>query len=399
MILKYIIILVYNNNMFPIINNRTENLDVLKFTLEGVDVSVANALRRTILSEINTVVFKTTPYSENKANIIVNTTRMNNEILKQRLSSIPIHIKDTDITSLQNYIMELNVVNDTDKVLNVTTEDFKIKNTITNEYLSKEKTKEIFKPYMPLNSNNKYYILFVYLRPKISEEILGEQIHLTCEFSLGKSKEDGMFNVVSTCSFGNTPDYELMEKELEKKTQNWKNETTMTNEEIKSERENWKLLDGLRNFKKNSFDFIVETIGVFENTEILHKACDIIIDKINTIENSISNNTLQINDAKNTMNNCYDIILENEDYTIGNLLNYILYTKLYEETKILSYCGFKKLHPHDNFSILRLAYIQPVVKTDIIVNIQNANLIVIEIFTKIRDLFEDTKSKSPRKKS
>ena len=95
--------------MNPRIENVSEdNNDILTFTLSGVNVSIANAIRRTILSNIPTVVFRTAPYEENKANITVNTSRLNNEILKQRLSCIPIHITDLEMP-LQNYIMEVNV--------------------------------------------------------------------------------------------------------------------------------------------------------------------------------------------------------------------------------------------------------------------------------------------------
>ena len=58
--------------MNPSIINRVETDTTLSFTLENADVSIANALRRVILSEIDTVVFKTTPHSQNKTNIIVN---------------------------------------------------------------------------------------------------------------------------------------------------------------------------------------------------------------------------------------------------------------------------------------------------------------------------------------
>ena len=68
----------------PRIEKLTENGDNLAFTLRDVNVSLANGLRRTILSDIPTVVFKTSPHDQNKASIIVNTTRLNNEILKQR---------------------------------------------------------------------------------------------------------------------------------------------------------------------------------------------------------------------------------------------------------------------------------------------------------------------------
>jgi len=378
--------------MNPSIINRVETDTTLSFTLENADVSIANAFRRVILSEIDTVVFKTTPHSQNKTNIIVNTSRMNNEILKQRLSCIPIHIKDTNIETLKNYIVELNVVNDTDKIINVSTKDFKIKNILTNEYLSQEKTKEIFKPYIPFNSTNEYYIIILYLRPKLNDEIMGEKINLTCEFSVSNSKNDGMFNVVSTCSFGNTPDFDLMNIELEKKIQIMKNEKSMNAEEIQTESNNWKLLDGLRHFKKNSFDFIVETIGVFDNEEILLKACQIILNKIKTIENTINDNLLKIEIPDNTMESSFDIILENEDYTIGNLLKFILYQKFYQEKQLLSFCGFKKFHPHDKYSIIRLAYNEPTDKNIVISNLQTANGIITSIFTNIFTMLNSSSS-------
>ena len=129
--------------MDPRIENVSEdNNDTLTFTLSGVNVSIANAIRRTILSNINTVIFRTAPYEENKANIMVNTSRLNNEILKQRLSCIPIHITDLEMP-LQNYIMEVNVENLTDTIVFVTTKDFKVKNLTTNEYLSEKDTRKI----------------------------------------------------------------------------------------------------------------------------------------------------------------------------------------------------------------------------------------------------------------
>ena len=384
--------------MNPKIINRINNLDKLTFTLENVDVSVANALRRVILSEIDTVIFRTSPYTENKANIIVNTSKMNNEILKQRLSCIPIHIKELDIELLKNYRVELNITNDTDKIFVVSTEHLKIKNIATNEYLNKEASKQIFKPYIPLNSNDEYYITLLYLKPKLTEQILAEKIELTCEFSIGNAKENGMYNVVSTASFGNTPNYDEIEKQSELLKQKLKDENTnLTSEEIDKEIKNWKLLNGLRYYIKNSFDFIIQTIGVFENEEIIIKACNKIIDKVNIIENNLNNNNIKIQKSLNTMENSYDITLDNEDYTIGNLLKYILFKKFYEEDKILSFCGFKKLHPHDTFSIIRLSYIEETDITTIISNLQTANSIIIDIFTKIEDLFTYNQSSKKSK--
>ena len=367
------------NPQIEIISNKE---DVLQFTLSGVNVSLANAIRRIILSDIPLLVFKTTPYEENKATILVNTTRLNNEILKQRLSCIPIHIRDIESFPLKNYQLELNVENNTDTKIVVTTKDFLVKDLVANKYLSESKTREIFPP----DDYTGNYIDFVRLRPKASEELPGEKIHLTCEFSVGKAKEDGMFNVVSTCAYGFTTDLNKMDAELAKKKQIWKEEGKKT-EEIEFEAKNWKLLDGLRIVKKDSYDFTLKTIGIYSNSELLDKACNIMLQKIKDIDQLLETDELILEPSKNTISNSYDVILENEDYTIGKALEYMLYTKFYEGVKTLSYCGFKKMHPHDHHSIIRIAYKDPMDPSIIKQNIKECTDDLIKIYTKMQKEF------------
>ena len=330
--------------------NSRHNDEMLLFTLSGINVSLANAIRRTILSDIPLVVFRTSPYEKNKANIISNTSRLNNEILKQRLSCIPIHIKEVEGFPLKNYILEVNVENITDTTMFVTTENFVIKDVATGKPINESKIREIF----PADDYTGYYIDFVRLRPKISDELPGEKIHLTCEFSVGDAKEDGMFNAVSTCSYGFTVDTVAQEAILEKYKQTWKDEGK-TKEEVDFESKNWKLLDGLRITRKDSFDFVIQSIGIYDNVELVHKACEILIEQFKYQDTLIEKDELKIEKSQNTMSNSFDIILENEDYTIGKVLEYFLYTKFYE-TKLLTFCGFKKMHPHDSYSIIRVAY-------------------------------------------
>ena len=51
-------------------------------------------VRRIIIAGIPTIVIRTMPHENNDVDIEINTTRLNNEILKQRISCIPIHIGD-----------------------------------------------------------------------------------------------------------------------------------------------------------------------------------------------------------------------------------------------------------------------------------------------------------------
>ena len=108
---------------------------------------------------------------------------------------------------------------------------------------------------------------------------------------------------------------------------------------------------------KNSFDFIIESVGIYDNENIIIKACIILYKKLSELKQSIQENKLEITPSDNTLENCYDIILVNEDYTIGNILNYEVYNIFYTDLKFINYVGFKKLHPHDSDSILRISLI------------------------------------------
>ena len=219
----------------------------------------------------------------------------------------------------------------------------------------------------------------------MSEELPGEKINLTCEFSIGNAKESGMFNVVSTCSYGYTVDAVAQEAILEKQRQKWKDEGK-SKEDVDFETKNWKLLDGMRVTKQDSFDFIIQSIGIYDNIELINKACEILVDNLEFLDSLIEKDELKIEKSQNTMANSYDIILENEDYTIGKVLEYFLYTRFYE-TKTLTFCGFKKMHPHDSQSIIRVAYKDVIDKSTIKGNLKECIEESKQVFTKIRKEF------------
>ena len=346
--------------MNPIIDSITEDNGNLKFTLSGVNLSLANALRRTIISDIKSIVFRTTPYEENKCSIIVNTSRLNNEILKQRLSCIPIHITDSKFP-IKDYVVEVNVTNNTDTVIYVTSGDFKIKNIHNGDYLGEKETLEIF----PRDEISGDFIDFVRLRPRISDEIRGEQIHFICEFSVGSPKEDSMFNMVSTCAYGYSLDIVAIEAELEQKVQQWKDDGK-TKDEIEFARKDWKLLEGQRITKKDSFDFVLETVGVYSNQDLIKLACKILKQRLVKLQTQIETNDIQVTPSDSTIQNSYDVLLVDDDYTIGKALEYAMYAKFFEGNKTWCYCGFSKEHPHDPDSILRVAYREVIADTSVV---------------------------------
>ena len=366
----------------PVLKSVSDNGDVYMFTMENINVSLANALRRTILSEIPTVCFYTENNSGNQCTIEKNTTRLHNEILKHRLSCIPVHEKDLTLLP-DKYILELDVKNETDNMIIVTTEHFKIKNKTNDNYLTKDEIRRIFPPCKITNQ----FIDFVRLRPKISDTIPGEQIKLTSEFSIHNCKDgSGVYSVVSKCSYGNTPDSEKAASVWEDFESKLKLEES-TREDIEFQKKNFYILDAQRYYKPDSFDFIIESIGVYENKEIVKKACGILFDKFTQLILDIDSDSISISRSETTMDNCFDIVLANEDYTIGKSLEFIINNKYYVSDKILSFCGFKKFHPHNDESIIRVAYFENVDKRMISQHLRTSCVDAVNIFKKMYEMF------------
>lgn len=363
--------------MHPTVLDISEHDNILKFTISGINVSYANAIRRVILSDIPTIVFRTSPYEKNDATFQINTSRLNNEILKQRLSSIPIHMKDLSL-SLDDYTLEVDVINNTQNIIYVTTNDFKIKSSKTGKYLNDSSLQKIFPP----DSISHQYIDLCRLRPKLSNNLRGEQLKFSCKFSYGIASESGSFNVVSTCTYANTPNLTEIEVAKEKKLAELHNKYT-NDSDINYHIQDWINLDAKRIFIPDSFNFKIESIGVFLNIDIVIKAVNIIIKRLQQIQEIYTSNLDLITNSDAVIANSFDIHLENEDYTIGKIIEYTLYHLYYNEKKIFTFCGFRKPHPHIQSSIIRIAFSDPVEKNTVVECIETATTTAIQYFKEI----------------
>jgi DNA-directed RNA polymerase subunit L len=362
------------------LSSMNEHTDTMTFTLDNVDKSIANSLRRIILSDIDVYCFDTT--GDNAAKVVIqnNTSRFNNEILKQRLCCIPVHINDDDFP-YENYEMFLEEKNDTQDIKFITTEHFKIKDIVNDKIIDDSRVKQFF----PINKQTQGYILFARLRPSIGD-VPGEMLKLSCSFSKSNAKKNGAFNTVSTCAYGETIDSEKSlkiwnDKEKEYRTQK------KTDEEILHYKDDFMNLETQRYTKKNSYDFTIETIGIYKNTEIVKKACNIMNDHLNFIQKTISEDELEIRSSDIINENAYDIKLKNESYTVGKVIEYALYSNLFENKETLSFCGFKQFHPHDDYSIIRLIYKDEVKDSNIKDDIMQACNDLKKIYNDINELF------------
>jgi DNA-directed RNA polymerase alpha subunit len=369
----------------PQISNIEKLDNEFRFTLSNIDTPFANGLRRVILTEIPINVVRTESEAINQCKFEYNTCRLHNEILKQRLSCIPIHNKDLEKLA-GKYTIEVDKENTTDEIQYVTTEDFRLKHKETNEYMSKEQTRQIF----PADPITHRYIDFCRLRPKISDTILGEKVKFSADISIATAKDNSMFNVVSKCTYQNTPDPEKVQKEWERRELELREKyKTITQEEVQFEKRNFELLDAERFFVPNSFDYTISSIGIYENEELVKKACMILHNKIVDFIKALTDNEVPIQLSETSMDNCYDIVLINEDYTLGKILELVLYDRYYHTKspadKKLNFISFKKYHPHNLESVLRLAFTEQVKKEQIRYVLKEC---AIEAQEKVKEMYD-----------
>lgn len=376
------------SNMNPLITmnaNQNSDYELKSFNVSNLNVSFANAIRRTIASDIPLLVFKTAPHSESKCTVFTNTTRLNNEILKQRLSCIPIHMSSTTLNfdNYEKYYLEINIENTSDTKMIVTSRDFNIRKKEDNSIMSKDLVNEIFPP----NTQTGDYIDFARLRPKVGDNISGDHIHLICDFIISSARENGMFNVVSNCAYGFDVDLVKQEKMLNIKQQQWAEEGK-TPAEVEFESKNWLLLDGKRVTKPDSFNFTIQTVGSYTNTQIVKAACDVLNMNLDKLNKEVMEQTIEITPSVTTMSNSFDIVLMNQDYTLGKIIEFAFYNKYYE-SNIATFCGFQKKHPHDDFCIMRVAYEEEYDISVIYGHLQECIKNCKSVFEKVKDSFRE----------
>ena len=410
----------------PIIAQHNNNNErSLTFTLENCDVSIANSIRRVVVSEISQYVFRTFPHSENRADFTINTTRLHNEILKQRLGCIPIHHLHTIDgfgNEYKNYVVEVDVKNETDAIRYVTTEDFKVKkikvlektsrrskdedaDDVSYEYLPEAVVRKIFPP----DEISGEYIEFARLLPNLSSSNAssGEALAFTCTLEISNAKFDGMYNVAHTCAYKCSPDVKEIDKQWRAKEKLMREglESSLSagsiEEVVENAKKNWELLDAERIFLTNSFDFIIETVGVYTNAQLVTKACDIMIKKCEKLLADIEHTTTSTKGSiiehayeSTTMKNSFRINLIGEDYTLGKVIEYMIFSNYYNISGgIVSFCGFKKPHPHALDSFIIVSFKDEIELSIVQEHVSKVILESISIYKSLFESFNNFKSK------
>jgi len=344
-----------------------ESSTVLRFQMNPTMVGYANTLRRTMITDVETIAFRA-DINESGATtdvlITSNSTPMSNEMLAHRISLIPIHVENPLEWNPDAYSFSLNITNNSTDPLDVVASDITVKqNRGAEEEPLLVPSVQFFHP-DPVTHDT---ALLTVLKGRIGAQE-PESLTFTARATIGTGRENAAFMpVTSRCAYGYTRDDDPERKKeiftlwltRHKKVSPTELEANPTRKgELERE---FETMEVQRCYKMNeqgepfSFDFIVESVGVLDPAYIVRRAIDVLQAKVlryGSIDSGDLPDGIKIRPADARMKG-FDFTFQREDHTLGNLLQTWMEHNLVDSEEI-TFVGYKVPHPLRDEMVLRV---------------------------------------------
>jgi DNA-directed RNA polymerase subunit L len=324
--------------------------DLLLFDLnndsKNIKISLANAIRRTIISDIYT-------YAINEDEIIFyeNSSILNNEFLKHRLSLIPINCELEDV-NYNNLVFSCKKTNNEENIMSVYVTDFTVKDIVKNEELD---------------------ILQLCKYPKILFAKLqyNQTIYFDAKLIKNNSEHGGSaFSPVSACMYT----FKIDDKEAK----------TISEKMNVNEKRKFYTQEVERIYSKNTigeplvYQFKLEENGFYQPKNILFFGLEYLIKRLNNVKTEFRNKkSKKISLIYNNDNpDFFEFLIDHENETVGNLMS--TYMSYYEN---VFYCGYVIEHPLNNNIIFKI-------KLKENNTLENAIILIEQCFTMLIDILE-----------
>jgi len=364
------------NIQYPFQDKWDKDKNHVTFTLKNVHYSLANAIRRCAISDVETIGFRSEPSKYSSVKISRNDTILNNQQISHRIAMVPVNVGNLSRFDVDDYEFILDEVNTTNSVKVVTTQHFKVRRISTNKFLSDTEVKQLLPPstlsgdYIPIVKLEPKYYTNIESAPDLSKNIseaikvpVSETVGLSLTAKCVKSTgvENGHFSPISVCVYGNTRDAEKVRQgELDyiqqKNAEANANGLSLLGDDKLRRRFH---LNEVQRFYQvdeygdpNSFDFKMESVGIIPPLVIMERSITKLVDKLNNLIQNLSNPTEGKLEIKPTLNmgNGFEVIVEEEDDTLGNMVQSYLtrmfadYSLSPEERKLVA-ITYHKTHP------------------------------------------------------
>jgi DNA-directed RNA polymerase subunit L len=318
----------------------------ITFTVEDIDVSIVNALRRVILAEIPNVAFAIDLHGgESDVIIHKNLSSLHNEYMMHRLSLVPLCFDEDEIDNFdkEKYKFVLNVKNEGNEMLDVTTADFTIYDS------SGSRMDALAKKVFPANPITKDHILLTRLKPNFMDPKKGDELNIEARAILSVARKNACWAPVSIATFYNNVDeVKAQEAFIEFQSKN----SGLSRQEALIR---FDTLERQRCFKTNeygepcSFTFTVESECRMSPSYIVRKAFEVLIAKVTALIDKVT-------ECKETVlpNMVVSLDIPNEDHTIGNLMQALMFNMYIRDSSRIDYIGYYVPHPLEERMVIRI---------------------------------------------
>jgi hypothetical protein len=346
-----------------------ETSTLLRFVLDPTTVGYANTLRRTMITDVETIAFRadiTENGTTSDVTITKNSTPLSNEMLAHRIGLIPIHVENPLDWKPEDYTFTLSVANESSDPLDVVAGDIRVlKRRGAEEEPLLVPNVQFFHP-DPVTQDT---ALLTVLKGKLASQE-PERVEFSAIATMGTGRENAAFMpVTSRCAYGYSKDDD---PETKKEIFTlWLNKHKKVNPtELESnptrkgelERE-FETMEVQRCYKKDergepySFDFIVESVGVLSPTYIVARALEILQAKVlryASIDSGDLPDSVKVRPADAKMKG-FDFVFQKEDHTMGNLLQTWMEQNLMDPgAEQVTFVGYKVPHPLRDEMVLRV---------------------------------------------
>ena len=351
------------------IDDQSLTFDIKGERINGLHKSTINSLRRTLLSAIPTVAFRT-ELNDSDIIIVKNNTSLHNEFLLHRISLIPIYVNPDDFS--KQYLFYLKVDCNPDiPVKTITANDFKIfprkeeidVKDIKLEYydltspLTDDQKEEIFRPFHFKTS--KEYCIITELKSTNSIETR-QELELYGSPSVSYAYENSRWCAVSCATYSFKKDDMLFKKVLkekivvndipEEKHEEYEKELSISESERYFHRDS--------SMEPNYYEFKIDSTHFMNSKELFIQSNEIMMDQIKILKDEfpkISSGDESILELQSNKENVYKIIIQGYDDTIGNTLQSFISRYMIDNDSLFSLCGYKRTHPLEEIIIFYLS--------------------------------------------
>ena len=335
------------------------------FRLSDTSMTVANTLRRAILTETRSVSFRadlTDPVNPG-IKINKNTSVIFNEMLAHRLTLLPLGVVRLDEFKPERYECVLQVKN----TAVGSAESLQVK---ASNFTVREKQEDGSWLEMPAAASAALFpadpitrdtTLLVTLRAQWNPEQPPEEVDLVAYPVIGKGRDFMGFSPVSQASYGNTvdPDPVRQERFFYEWLDAYKkiaDPTAIPPETLERHRQEWQTMAIQRCFivdergDPSSFDFTVESVGIRPVPDIVAEAIQAVIDMVRpytSAETPAESLGITHQPPESRMIGI-DLHFDGQEHTLGCLLQTLI-TELYLDREAadspITYVGYKVRHP------------------------------------------------------